>query len=145
MDDLPEEEFARIVGVAWDHVPAEYRERIQNVALLIEDEPSEEVRAVEGLEGDDTLLGLYQGIPLTARGEGYGTGATMPDTITVYRAPTLHEAEDLIAEGYPGTFPEAVAQVVRDTLWHELGHYFGWDEHAIHARENEGTNNYNVA
>lgn len=130
---MDEHEFRQIVEEEWANVPSPYNERIRNVALLIEDEPSVEVRRAEGLQGEETLLGIYQGIPLTERGEGYGTGGTLPDTITMYRLPTLIEAEESGKE---------VREVVRDTIWHELGHYFGYDDTHIHQREDEGTNEF---
>lgn len=137
---MEEQEFRRIVEEEWAQVPAAYRARIENVALLIEDEPDEEVRKEEGLVGDDTLLGLYRGVPNTVRGEGYGIGMTLPDTITIYRLPTLTEAEAL-AEEFPKTeLAEHVRSVVRDTIWHEVGHYFGYDDEHIGLREQQGSN-----
>ncbi|HEY0010664.1 MAG TPA: metallopeptidase family protein [Candidatus Paceibacterota bacterium] len=143
---MDEETFQRIVGEEWDAVPAPYRERIQNVALLVEDEPNEEVRRLEGLEGTETLLGIYQGVPLSERGEGYGIGEVLPDTITVYRLPTLLEAEDIRLETRVDRleFADIVRSVVRDTIWHEIGHYFGHGEEAIMHREEEGKNTYPV-
>lgn len=135
---MDEPAFRAIVEEEWAQVPERYRVRVDNVALLVEDEPSEEVRKLEGLKGEDTLLGIYQGIPLIERGEGYGM--TLPDTITVYWLPTLLEAEQVLAENPALTLPEAVRQVVRDTVWHELGHYFGHGEAEIGKREDEGTN-----
>ena len=138
---MDESTFRKIVGEEWTRVPELYTERITNVALLVEDEPSEEVRRLEDLEGEDTLLGIYQGVPLTERGEGYGSGGTLPDTITVYRIPTLLEAEELVARG-EGTLEECVRKVVRDTIWHEVGHYFGHNDEHIYRREDEGTNTF---
>lgn len=105
-----------------------YRDRIHNVAILLEDEPSDDVRRKENLADDETLLGLYQGIPLPERGEGYGVGATLPDTITIYTAPILEEAENTDGD---------VARVVRETIWHEFGHYFGLEEDEVQRREDE--------
>jgi predicted Zn-dependent protease with MMP-like domain len=107
-------------------IPIRYRDRIRNVAVLLEDDVSDEVRRQEGLAPDESLLGLYQGIPLPDRGEGYGVGATMPDTITIYKNPTLEEAEESDGD---------VARIVRDTIWHEFGHYFGLDEDEVRKRE----------
>ena len=140
---MPEEEFTKIVEEEWDLVPSPYKERILNVALLVEDEPSDVVRKLEGLTESDSLLGIYQGVPLLERGEGYGIGATLPDTITIYRLPTLLEATDMAREE-DRPLPELVRAVVRDTLWHEIGHYFGHDEHAIQDREHGGTNRFST-
>lgn len=135
---MQEEEFSDIAYGMWEGVPPSFKERIVNVALLIEDEPSADIRKEEGLLEGDTLLGLYQGIPNTLRGEGYGVGMTMPDTITLYRLPILEEAME---DTRPGeTSEESIRRVIAETLWHEVGHYFGLSEAEIHEREVEGTN-----
>ena len=136
---MEEPEFRSIVEDEWDRVPSPYKERIRNVALLIEDEPSDEVRKLEGLGPEETLLGLYQGVPQTERGSEYGVGMTLPDTITVYRLPTLLEAAEA-ARNTGVQVPESVRHVVRETIWHEIGHYFGHPEDAIAEREGEGSN-----
>lgn len=121
----------------WERVPARFKGLIDNVALLVEDEPSTELRLEEGLEEGETLLGLYSGIPLTHRGSDYGVGGTIPDTITLFRLPILEEASELDYEPR-----DAVRRVLRDTIWHEVGHYLGLEESDIHEREEEGTNHY---
>ncbi len=123
MEDLP---WERYIEDGVRALPESFRARIVNVALLLEDEPSDEVRIREGLSEYETLLGLYQGVPLPERGDGYGIGPTVPDTITLYKNPILEEAAH---------DPEQVARVVKETIWHEFGHYFGLDEHEVRARE----------
>lgn len=134
---MSEEEFAALAAEEWAKVPAHFQTKIDNVALLIEDEPSDEVRREEGLEEGETLLGLYQGIPNTERGSEYGVGATMPDTITLYRLPLIEEAEHMDRE-----FRQAMRIAIRETLWHEIAHYFGYPEEPINEREREGTNRF---
>lgn len=134
---MSEEEFSALAAEEWANVPAHFQRKIDNVALLIEDEPSEAVREEEGLEAGETLLGLYQGIPNTARGSEYGVGATLPDTITLYRLPLIEEAEHMDRE-----FRQAMRIAIRETLWHELAHYFGYPEEPINEREREGTNQF---
>lgn len=107
-------------------LPQTFRERIKNVAVLLEDKPDKWVRRRERLGGNKTLLGLYQGIPLPLRGEGYGVGETLPDTITLYRQPIIEEA---------GGDPARVREVVIETIWHEFGHYFGLDDDELCRRE----------
>lgn len=123
---MTDEEFESSVQAGFLLIPEKFRKRIRNVAILIEDEPSEEVRKQEGLSEDETLLGLYQGIPNTARGDSYGIGPTMPDTITLFRVPIEEEA---------GGIPEEIRRVVAETIWHELAHYFGMDEDEVRLRE----------
>jgi predicted Zn-dependent protease with MMP-like domain len=120
--------FERLVADGYERLPEWVRAKIKNVALLIEDEPSEEVRQRERLERDETLLGYYRGIPLSARGSEYGVGVTMPDTITIYRLPTLDMHEET---GQP------IPDIVADTVWHEFAHHFGMDEHEVRTREDE--------
>lgn len=119
-------EFEKLIDEGLEKLPEWVRAKITNVALLIEDEPSEEVREREGLGEDETLLGYYHGIPLSERGEHYGIGATMPDTITLYRLPIEDVAEE---DSLP------VAQVIAETIWHEFAHHFGMGEHEVRLRE----------
>lgn len=123
---MTHEEFEKFIEEGFEKLPEWVRAKIQNVALLVEDEPSEEVRKREGLGEDETLLGYYHGIPLTERGEHYGIGATMPDTITLYRIPIEDVAEE---DSIP------VAQVIAETIWHEFAHHFGMDEPEVRHRE----------
>ena len=140
--ECSDERFKDIAGEEWDSVPSEWRERIENVALLVEDEPSEEVRKEEGLNEHETLLGRYHGIPESERGEGYGVGVTLPDTITLYRLPLLEEAAFLMEERRISVPEDAVTEAVRETLWHEIGHYFGLHEEEVRVREKGGTNRF---
>lgn len=123
---MSREEFEKLIEEGYEKLPEWVRAKIKNVAILIEDEPSEEDRRLQGLGEHETLLGLYKGIPLTMRGDHYGVGITMPDTITLYQLPIEHAAQedDL-----------SVAQVVAETIWHEVGHYMGLDEHEVRHRE----------
>src|SRR3989338_47299 len=119
-------EFEKLVEEGFERLPQWVREKIKNVAVLIEDEPSEEDRKREGLDEHETLLGLYKGIPLSARGEYYGVGMTMPDTITLYQLPIEDAAEEDSMD---------VRDVVAATIWHEFAHYFGMDEGEVRKRE----------
>ena len=123
---MKREEFERLVTEGYEKLPQWVREKIKNVALLVEDEPSQEDREAEGLGDDETLLGLYKGIPLSARGGEYGVGMPMPDTITLYQVPIEEAAEE---DGLP------VAQVIAETIWHEFAHHFGMGEHEVRDRE----------
>lgn len=129
------EEFEQVVAEALKRVPEKFAARLTNVAILTEDEPTKQILEEEGLDParGETLLGLYRGIPATERGEYYGVGATMPDTITLFRLPILEAAADE---------RKSVADVVRETVWHEIAHYFGMDEHGVRGREDAGTNRY---
>lgn len=138
---MTEEEFKRIAGEVWEAMPKRSRQKVENVALLVEDEPSEEVRTREGLREGETLLGLYHGVPNTERGSEYGIAGTLPDTITLYRLPLLREGEEIANERIR-SLEEGVRIAVEETIWHEVGHYFGFGEEHINHREGEGTNRF---
>src|SRR5262245_40244347 len=118
---MDEKEFELVAGEEWDKVPALFADKIKNVVLLVEDEPSAELKKQEKLEEGDTLLGFYHGIPNTERGENYGVGGTLPDSITLFRLPILEEAKLMCDEdeGEIQEFPRYVREVVRETIWHE--------------------------
>ncbi len=127
-------EFEMLVAEGYEQLPEWVREKIKNVALLVEDEPSKEDRKAEGLEEDETLLGLYKGVPLSERGGEYGVGMTMPDTITLYQIPIEEAAaEDRLRLNL--NLREAIQKVVAETIWHEFAHHFGMDEHEVRERE----------
>lgn len=123
---MTNEEFEALIEKGFMRLPEWVREKIQNVAVLVEDEPSKEIRDREGLHEGETLLGYYRGIPLSERGESYGIGATMPDTITLYKVPIQEAAEK---DHLP------VSQVIVETIWHEFAHHFGMDEREVRLRE----------
>lgn len=127
---MTREQFEKLIEEGYEKLPEWVREKISNVAILVENEPSEEERREQGLSDDETLLGLYKGIPLSARGENYGIGMTLPDTITLYQLPIEEVAEE---DGLP------VAQVIAETIWHEFAHHFGMDEHEVREREGRGS------
>ena len=115
-------DFEKLVAEGFGRIPGKFRDKIKNVALVVEDWPSRELLESQGLEEGETLLGLYHGIPSTARGADYGVGATLPDTITIFQGPTEEEAEG---------DPERIREVVKETIWHEYAHYFGMDDSDI--------------
>lgn len=125
---MTREDFEIIVAEEFSVVPERFLDKIKNVGFIIEDEPDEEVQKEEGLRQDETLLGLYRGVPLSERGDTYGVGMTLPDTITIYQFP-IEEAA--------GGDPAEIRRIVRETIWHEVGHYFGLNEPEVRTREVE--------
>jgi len=123
---MEKQEFESLIENGFALLPDWVRKKIKNVAILVEDEPSREIRKQERLADDETLLGLYQGIPLSARGENYGVGMTMPDTITLYQKPIEEAAAEDGIE---------IKKVIADTIWHEFAHHFGMDEKEVQKRE----------
>ena len=124
---MTKKEFEALVAeIGLSAVPKKFRKEIKNVAFVIHDEPDKAVRAAEKLEKDETLLGLYYGIPHTERGDSYGVGMTLPDTITLYQKP-IEEAGD--------GDPRKIKKVIADTIWHEVAHHFGLDHNEIGKKE----------
>ena len=121
---MEQTEFEKLVEEGVQQLPAWVREKIKNVAILVEDEPSAKVREQEKLAQGDTLLGYYQGVPLPAR--DYGASMTLPDTITLYKKPIEAEAAESGLD---------VRTMVADTIWHEFAHHFGMDEDEVQLRE----------
>jgi predicted Zn-dependent protease with MMP-like domain len=109
--EITREEFEELVAEALDRVPAELTRLMDNVAVFVEDEPA---------AGNAQLLGLYEGTPLTERGEWYA--GVLPDRITIYRGPTLR-----MAEAEDGGRDVVVAEV-EVTVVHEIAHHFGIDD-----------------
>ena len=108
---VSEEEFDELIGRALAGLPPELAHRMSNVGVFVEDESP---------EGEPELLGLYEGVPLTERGEFYA--GVLPDTITIFRLPILRMCRT----------PEEVVEQVRITVVHEIAHHFGIDDDRLH-------------
>jgi predicted Zn-dependent protease with MMP-like domain len=117
---MTREQFKRLVEEAIDTIPPRFAREIKNVAIVIEDEPSKELLEEMEMGPDETLLGLYQGIPLTERGGSYGN--VLPDRITLFQKTIEEECEH---------DEDEIVVAIGETLIHELGHYFGLDEDEI--------------
>jgi predicted Zn-dependent protease with MMP-like domain len=105
-------EFDALVERALRRIPKRFRRRMENVAVVVEPEPKR-----------PGLLGLYHGRPLTHR--SVSDGFTMPDQITIYQGPHERMARN----------QEELEQMVADTVWHEIAHYFGMDERMVRRVE----------
>jgi predicted Zn-dependent protease with MMP-like domain len=127
------DEFARLVTEALEGIPQRFRDAIQNVAIVVEDEPTLEQLDEVGIEPPDTLLGLYQGVPLTERQWAHGN--TLPDKVTLFQGPIEDSSES----------EDDVVIAIGETLIHELGHYFGLSEEEIEAIEDRYWRDMGVA
>ncbi len=116
------EAFEALVDQAIEQLPSEFREALDNVAIMIQDWPTHE--QLDYAEDRSELLGLYQGVPQTERGDNYNMA--MPDTITLFRKPIERQCSS----------DDEVRQAVIDTLQHEIAHHFGTDEDTL--RDIEG-------
>jgi len=116
-------EFDQLVEWAYARIPSRFRKRLENVAVVVEPEPSPRQLAEAGVGPGGTLLGLYQGRPLTSR--SVFESFSMPDRITIFQGPHERLAR---SEAH-------LRQMVEDTVWHEVAHYFGMDERRVRAAE----------
>ena len=114
--ELSRAEFERVVSEALESLPKRFADMVENVVISVEEEPSDE--DLDSIEDDDDseLLGIYRGVALTER--SYDEAPFLPDEIAVFRGPINRVAR---------TRDEAVHEV-RETVIHELGHYFGLDD-----------------
>jgi predicted Zn-dependent protease with MMP-like domain len=128
---MTQEEFDQLVQAAYARIPTEFRARLQNIAMMVEAEPSPAQLAEAGVGPGGTLLGLYQGRPLTGR--SVFESFAMPDRITIFQGPHERLARS----------QAQLTQMVDDTVWHEVAHYFGMNERQVRdaerkRRENRG-------
>lgn len=120
---MTRDEFRDLVEEAIDTIPRRFAREVRNLAIVIEDEPSDELLDEMEIDGNGSLLGLYQGTPIGERGWGYGN--TLPDKITLFQL-TIEDDCDGVDE---------IVTAIGETLIHELGHYFGMEEEEIMAIE----------
>ena len=116
-------QFEGLVEKALRRLPKTFKAKIANIAVVVEDWADDETLTDLGIEPPDTLYGLYRGVDLTRRDSSYGN--VLPDTITIYQGPI---EEDCVDEA-------EMAELVRDTVVHELGHYFGLDDETMERIE----------
>ena len=120
---LTREQFEDLVEEAWQRIPEAFRERFQNLALFVEEEPGPERLSAGRVRPGSTLLGLYEGVPLDRRGWHYSMA--LPDRVTLFQGPIERSARRL----------DDIPQIVYDTLWHELAHHLGMSEGEVRAAE----------
>lgn len=122
MIEISDERFQELIDEAFDSLPKEHRDSVRNVAILYQDDPTLEQRIELELRNDQTLLGLYQGVPLSQR---QGMTQIFPDKITLFKGPLSHHA----------TTEDELREEIRHTLWHEIAHYYGLNHDQIHGLE----------
>lgn len=121
---MTDERFEALVSEGIEAIPERFLKKLENVAVVIADMPTTEQLKENNISDGETLLGLYEGIPLIERGEAYG-GLVLPDKITIFKLPVLDEA---------GADENEIRRVVKETVWHEIAHYFGYDDEEIEER-----------
>lgn len=117
---VSDEEFSKMIDEALQSLPKKYTHAMDNVAITYEDEPTKAQRQKMKLRDNQTLFGLYEGIPMSQRGSGYNL--VLPDKITLFKHPLVYSSTDILD----------LRKQVRHTLWHEIAHHFGLDHDQIH-------------
>src|SRR5882672_9075559 len=108
--------FEELISDAVRELPEEFREKLKNVAIIVEDYPSRELVERMEIPPGDTLFGLYEGVPLTER--GFFAEPLYPDRILIFQRSIEEECDS----------PEEVKEEVKITLVHEVAHFFGMDD-----------------
>jgi predicted Zn-dependent protease with MMP-like domain len=121
--ELTDQEFDRLISKAMDELPQEYIKGLNNVAIVYADWPDEHQSRKIGLRENNLLLGLYEGIPLTQRGNNYTF--VLPDKITLFKLPILRVSRD----------EATLFEQIKRTLWHEIAHYYGLNHTRIDELE----------
>src|SRR4051812_17747389 len=118
------DDFDALVERALTRIPRRFRRRVENVAIVVEPEPTPAQLMRAGVGRGGTLLGLYEGRPMTHRSAF--DGFTMPDRISIFQGPHERQGARTVAE---------LESMVAATLWHEIAHYFGMDERQVRTAE----------
>jgi predicted Zn-dependent protease with MMP-like domain len=116
--------FEQLVERSLKRLPKKFLDALENIAIEVEDEPPQDVLDDMGIE-EGALYGLYQGVPLTEREWNFGN--VLPDRITIYQGPIERDTRN----------DEEIEEVVLDTVVHEIGHYFGFDDETLYSIEDK--------
>ena len=120
---MEKEKFEQLVDEGIAAIPDKFLRLLNNVAVVVEEEPTPEQKKKLHIHNGVTLFGLYEGIPQTARGSGYI--GVLPDKITIFLKPIVEAAQS----------EAEIREAVRNTVWHEIAHHFGFDEKRVRALE----------
>lgn len=116
---MSREEFERLVAEAIMDLPVSIRKKMENVAVVVEDYPNRVQLKRGGVLSSRLLLGLYEGIPKTKRGPSYTM--VLPDKITIFK-----DSIEAVAVS-----PQEIKELIKNTVWHEIAHHFGFDEEGV--------------
>ena len=125
---MDREKFEELVRQGIEAIPKKFLEKMNNVDIVVEDEPTEGQIEKLKLRKDAKLFGLYEGIPQTKRGFYAGV---LPDKITIFQKPIEETCFN----------DEQVKEIVKKTVWHEIAHHFGMDEERVRSAEKRRSKN----
>ena len=120
---VKQDEFEKLVSKALLILPKKIRQKMKNVAICVEKRPSAEQLRKIGLRHSGLLLGFYEGIPQTFWGKGFG--GNLPDKITIFQESIENFA----------TRPEEIKELIKNVVWHEVAHHFGFSERGVKLLE----------
>lgn len=121
---MSKEEFEKLVADAFYRLSENVKNKVENVAFFVEDDVRNRRGKEQVIKYEGTLLGLYEGIPRSVRGENYFN--VLPDKITIFQ----HPIENICGGDY-----EKIKELIYEVIWHEVGHHFGFSEHGIRELE----------
>lgn len=120
---MDRKEFEKTVVKGIDAIPKRFLEKLNNVAIVVENRPTPSQKRKLKIRKRWTLFGLYEGVPQTARGINYG--GALPDKITIFQEPIEEAAKN----------ENEIIKIVKNTVWHEIAHHFGMDEKDVRKSE----------
>ncbi len=120
---ISDELFEEMVNDGIDSLDQKYVKKLKNVAIVTADYPTQEQMRKGGVRQNGLLLGLYEGIPQTARGNNYS--GVIPDKISIFKVPIMILSRDL----------DHMREQVKNTVWHEVAHHYGLGHGRIHELE----------
>ncbi len=124
MTDVPDEQFDQLISRALAELPQEYVANLDNVAITYADDPTPEQLRRNHVGPHQLLLGLYEGLPQTARYSSSYSGV-LPDKITIFKNPIRAVTHD----------EASFFEQIKRTVWHEIAHHYGLEHERIHAIE----------
>ena len=129
MQKLNRRKFEKIVKMGIKAIPERFLQKLNNMAIVIGDEPTPAQKKKLNIRSNWTLFGLYEGIPQLSRGANYS--AALPDKITIFQKPIEAAARD----------EENIKEIVKNTVWHEIAHHFGMNEVQVRQAETKRRKN----
>lgn len=127
MITISTEEFDKLASLAIDSLPKQYTDNMNNVAIIVENDPTKEQLTRMHVLDNQLLYGLYEGIPLTVRNNGYNL--VSPDKITIFKNPICQNSTDI----------NNLKEQIKRTIWHEIAHHYGLNHEQMNKLQNHSS------